>query len=163
MKFLSFTVLSSSFLFSDHLENFTNLFSCATKSPGKIALAFYSVNWAYDGWWVGCKQPTAHKDLEIAVANDLFLVIVSEISQSLEMIHPLPTSLDGHSHLTGVIAIRIYISSLEYCLSNCKHFCRGKNCYCVVRLDSACYARVYSLLWCMSNATFTIVLCGKYF
>ena len=35
---------------SEHLENFTDAFSCITDSPGEIALAFYSVLWAYDGW-----------------------------------------------------------------------------------------------------------------
>lgn len=36
----------------DHLTNFTHAFSCTTTSPGNIALAFYSVMWAYDGWSV---------------------------------------------------------------------------------------------------------------
>ena len=35
---------------ADHTENFTNAFEGTTACTGDIALAFYSVLWAYDGW-----------------------------------------------------------------------------------------------------------------
>ena len=34
-----------------HAENFTNSFNGTAPCVGDIALAFYSVLWAYDGWY----------------------------------------------------------------------------------------------------------------
>ena len=38
--------------YQDHNDNFRNAFDGTTSSPGDIALAFYQVLWAYNGWWV---------------------------------------------------------------------------------------------------------------
>lgn len=35
---------------ADHTENFTNAFEGTTTCPGEMALAFYSVLWAFSGW-----------------------------------------------------------------------------------------------------------------
>ena len=43
-------VLKSFFALPDHINNFTQSFSCTSTNPGDIALAFYALLWSYNGW-----------------------------------------------------------------------------------------------------------------